>query len=195
MKLYFLKILVVLGGISTSSCGDIGDQPHSGTHEYNAGQKSPGTGSTFRVPRNLNDTDSAFMYTAKTAGLLEIAAGKVALQKTTQPHVKNFALLMVKEHTDALGKLREIARIKGISLPDTLRGEDRRKVEELSAKSGQDFNQAYIDVMVESHDRFVEIFRDANRKVTDIEVNTYAKELLPALLRHQRKAHYLRDSL
>jgi hypothetical protein len=50
-------------------------------------------------------------------------------------------------------------------------------------------------VTVESHDRFVEIFRDANRKVTDIEVNAYAKELLPALLRHQRKAHYLRDSL
>jgi predicted outer membrane protein len=85
--------------------------------------------------------------------------------------------------------------MKGISLPDTLREEDKRKIEGLSAKSGEGFNQAYIDVTVESHDRFVEIFRDANRKVTDIEVNAYAKELLPALLRHQRKAHYLRDSL
>jgi predicted outer membrane protein len=99
MKLYFLKILVVLGGISTSSCGDIGDQPYSGTHEQSAGQKPPGAGTTFRVPRYLNDTDSAFMHTAKTAGLLEIAAGKVALQKTTEPHVKDFAFLMVKEHT------------------------------------------------------------------------------------------------
>jgi len=61
--------------------------------------------------------DTSFYKHAAEGGIAEVEAGNLAQQKATNPKIKDFGAMMVKDHTAANNKLKALADSKGVSLP------------------------------------------------------------------------------
>jgi predicted outer membrane protein len=64
-----------------------------------------------------DNPDSSFYKHAAEAGLAEVSDATLATQSATDPKLKDFAAMMVKDHSAANDKLSALAGTKNISLP------------------------------------------------------------------------------
>jgi putative membrane protein len=79
----------------------------------------------------------------------EIEAGKMAAKKAQNPRVKEFANMMVKDHSEALAKIRPLpgGDSSGVK-PD---GKHQQAAERLAKLTGAEFDREYMDEMVNGH--------------------------------------------
>jgi putative membrane protein len=64
-------------------------------------------------------TPQQFVQQAALSGLKEVRLGQIAVQKAEDSQVKQFAQLMIQDHSEANRKLTQIAQTKGLPVPDT----------------------------------------------------------------------------
>jgi predicted outer membrane protein len=79
----------------------------------------------------------------------EIEAGKMAANKAQNPRVKEFANMMMTDHTEALAKLRPLPG--GGSLGVKPDGKHQEAADHLAKLSGAEFDREYMDAMVNDH--------------------------------------------
>jgi putative membrane protein len=78
----------------------------------------------------------------------------------------------------------QIAQQKGIQLPQELPDDAQQLYEELQQKSGQEFDQAYMDEMVSDHEEDVETFQEYAESGQDPDLTSFAEQTLPVLQEH-----------
>ena len=76
---------------------------------------TPGTG-----PLQPNNSDRVFVRAAAIGGMAEVELGKLAQQKAQSDAVKDFARLMVEDHSKANDLLISLAKEDGIAVPGEL---------------------------------------------------------------------------
>src|SRR5690349_5940107 len=84
------------------------------------------------------DSPSPVVFVSKAAqdGMTEVELGKVALAKSKDAKVREFAQRMVADHGKANQELAAIARQKGLEAPKSLDTEHRNMVQKLESQSG-----------------------------------------------------------
>ena len=143
----------------------------------------------------VNETDADFAVEAADASLAEIELGKLAMEKATDKRVKDFAQRMVTDHQKASNELMKIATHLNITLPPVISEDHVEKQRKLRDKSGDDFEEAYIDIMVKDHDWTVSLFEDAASDARNADLQAFAAKTLPTLKKHFEEAKVLRDSI
>jgi putative membrane protein len=133
---------------------------------------------------------SVFVKKAALDGMTEVEAGKMALDKSQDPQIREFAQRMVKDHTKANTELESIAKAKGLTPPKTLDAEHKAMVEALKSKSGQEFDHAYAEHMNMDHSKAIALFESAT-KSNDAELAGFAEKTLPTLKEHKQLAQQL----
>jgi len=81
-------------------------------------------------------------------------------------------------------ELKKIAKAKFITLPDSVSADEKKLAADLSAKSGADFDKAYVDAMVKDHKEDIAAFEEAGKKVTYPELQAFIAKTLPVLHKH-----------
>ena len=84
----------------------------------------------------VDKDDAKFVTTAANDGMAEVSVGKIAEQKAVSARVKSFAMMMVTDHTKAGDELKGIAKIKNITLPDSVSADSKKAIDDLSKKTG-----------------------------------------------------------
>ncbi len=138
-------------------------------------------------------TAEGFVTRAATANLFEVEAGKLVLQRGKDPKAQEFAQQMVTDHQAAGSKMREVAMADGISLPQGLDDEHKKKLDALKAASDADFDQAYLSTQLTGHQQTVALFDDYAKHGPEGEVRDTAKALLPTLRMHLAHIEELTD--
>ncbi len=133
---------------------------------------------------------SVFVTKAAQDGLTEIELGKVALTKSLDPTVRNFAQRMVTDHGKANQELAAIASAKGIDAPKKLDAEHAALVKNLGAKDGPEFDAEYSTHMNMDHSKAIALFESAS-KSPDKDLANFAKKTLPTLQEHKELASKL----
>ena len=128
--------------------------------------------------------DNAFLIEAARGGLAEVELGKIASTKAANAEVKQFAEMMVKDHSSANAELKDIASKKGVTLPAQMDPAHQAKIEELRGKVGAEFDRSYIEAMVEAHEKDVAEFERQSTSASDPEVKAFAAKTLPVLKKH-----------
>lgn len=123
---------------------------------------------------NLDSTDVTFANKAAVGGMAEVTLGKLALQKTADPQIKDFANMMVTDHSKANDELMGIAKTKHITLPTSVDAEHQEKIDDLSSKTGVDFNKAYVNAMVDGHKSTLTLMRNEAKNGKDIDLKKFA---------------------
>ena len=139
------------------------------------------------------EDDADFAVEAANGGMMEVQLGTLALTKATSPDVKQFAQMMVDDHTKANNELKDLAQQKNITLPSTLDNEHQRKFDNLNEKTGADFDKDYIDLMVQDHKEDVKKFEDQGDDGKDADLKSWASAKVPTLRHHLEEAQRIQD--
>ena len=140
------------------------------------------TANKGKVMIDTNTVD--FANKAATGGMAEVELGKLAEQKANSNQVKDFARMMVEDHTLVNNNFKTIASKKSMELPTSVTEDQRKDIDNLSKKSGKDFDKAYVDMMVADHKKDITEFKDAEGKVTDNDIKDFITNTLPTLQKH-----------
>jgi putative membrane protein len=143
----------------------------------------------------VDKEDSQFAVDAINKCLSEIALGKLAIQKGKSKKVKNFGTMMVKDHGKANDKLMAIIKAKKIALVITQDPAQQKMIQDLSQKSGGDFDKAYIKAMIDDHQDDVRIFTDKTKRLQDPDLKNFAIKTLPVLQKHLDAINAIHDSM
>ena len=95
--------------------------------------------------------DKAFVKKALEGNIGEIEMGKLALQKSNDDQVKQFAQRMVDDHGKMQDQLKPAAEQMGVKVPDGPSKGQMKSMDKMKALSGDAFDQAYIKDMVKDH--------------------------------------------
>lgn len=143
--------------------------------------------------RKVNQSD--FMTEAASNSMFEVEAGKLAQQKASNQEVKKFGEMMVNDHTNANKELMSLAQQKNITLPDSMGQDHMDHMKELREKTGAEFDQAYMEKMVSTHENAVSIFEDASENIEDAEIKSFTTKTLPKIREHLDKAKKLNGTI
>ena len=102
----------------------------------------------------------------------EIADAKMALRRSKDADIKNFAKEMIKDHGASDKKMTELARhlkLKPASSEETtsLMSEAKSGDKELRAAKGTDFDKAYIDAQAKMHGEVADTIQESVRAGRD----------------------------
>lgn len=182
---------------STGAAGGSDAPPRAtGSPGATSGMSGAGAGSAAKKSA-LSRADTAFVSQAAQNGYAEIETGKLAMEKASNPKVKEFAKQMIDDHTQANEELKALASSKGVEAPDDPSLLQRGKaMVMLKTAEGATFDRRYAESMgVQAHEDNVELFQKAAAEAEDPEVKAYAQKLLPKLQAHLKMAQELVQSL
>ena len=141
------------------------------------------------------EDDSKFVVDAANGGMTEVELSKLAQQKAGNAKAKEYADMMVMDHSKANEELMALAKTKNITLPDSLNEESKTKWADLAKTTGKDFDKAYVSTMVDEHKKTVSMFEDASKNLKDAELKAFVDKTLPVLKGHLAKITAISDGM
>ncbi len=131
--------------------------------------------------------DGRFMDAATRVGLTEIKAGEIAKAKTSRDDVKDFAKMIIKDHTQANKDLKVVTDKMGIDLPKDVGAENQAMLDKLNGAAAADFDRTFFNMMVDDHQKAVTLFENFSRTTKSAELKAFADNTLPKLRLHLQK--------
>lgn len=194
MKKPVLMLLFAAGAFCFQSCGP-GNTNNVDDSVEHATEQNENMGNNQGGVMGVHEDDTDFAVKAADSGLAEVNASEVAQEKAQNQQVKDFAAMMIQDHTKANEELKSLASSKNITLP-TAPGEAHLKnIADLNSYTGADFDKEYMDLMVADHEKAVSLFEDASENAEDSELRAFAAKTLPNLQKHLEHARTVRDAL
>jgi putative membrane protein len=184
-----------------------------------SGQASRPGQAHARASSHGQDGDARyFAEHAAMAGIAEVELGRLAGQRAQSAQVKDFAQMMVRDHSKSGADLEQTLSAHDVAAPAGLDVEHRQLKERLSGLSGADFDREYMKAMVEGHKEVHSMLKGrANQQARssinghptgtsgdriaaatagdsaplDVAVNQWASKTLPTVEQHLQKAEQI----
>jgi putative membrane protein len=187
LSIYLMIGSFILTGVS---CNNGGSNSADAAKDSNAARMdSTAPDSTAKmIPSTVSRADQDFAVNTAIAGMTEIQAGQMAEQKTAAKDVKEYAEMMVKDHTAAADKLKAIATQKNITLPATLTPDAQKSLDNLQQESGKKFDKDYMAMMVSDHKKVIGAFENESKNGSDADIRSFADSTLHTLRIHLDQA-------
>ncbi|QKJ29943.1 DUF4142 domain-containing protein [Mucilaginibacter mali] len=135
-----------------------------------------------------------FIKKASEAGLAEIKASAIAETLSKNPRVVKFAKMMVEDHTEAGKQLADLADNKLVDKVDTISVAHQKTIDSIARLSGQNFDKAYMGMMVKDHTLAVDLFQETTHNKNNA-VQQFAKKTLPTIKMHLDSARAIEAGL
>lgn len=188
------------GSSGTSGSTSATDTSTSGSTSV-TGSTSTDTagGATTMTGRNsssnkLGWSERRFVNKAADSGTTELELAKLAVQRASNPEVKSYAEKLVQDHQMVNQELKSLASRKNVDLDEEDLGSDRT-VKRLGKKSGHEFDQEFVEQMVEMHENDVKMFEKAAEDAKDSDLKSFASKHVDHLRDHLQKAESLRSTI
>jgi putative membrane protein len=117
----------------------------------------------------------------------EVELGQLAQTKASNPEVRDFGAMMVKDHSAANDKLKALAASKQVSLPDSPSMMQKASKTKLNMMSGDSFDKSYVKGMIEDHKQDIKEFQKEASEGKDSDARAFASAILPTLQKHLEK--------
>lgn len=98
-------------------------------------------------------TGQEFADKAAKSDAFEIASAKLARDKSTSADIRDFASMMIEDHTASTAKVKKAAGEAQTAItPDpTLTDDQKGMLDDLRKRTGADFDKAYVKQQVDAH--------------------------------------------
>jgi putative membrane protein len=148
------------------------------------------------ISAEMTSTLNAFAPEAAKSDMFEIAAARIALERSKNSEVRDFASQMVAAHTETSDKLKALlVSHKDIGMPTAV--DDRRQgmLDELRGAKAEDFDGRYISQQVYAHQEALILMQGYAKSGDDKAVKSFANSTAKAVQKHLNMAHKLDDAL
>lgn len=146
-------------------------------------------------------TDGQIIAFATVANRGEIAEGKLAETKATNPKVKAFGRLMVTDHTAMLNEGRSFAKKNNItadSTKDDVTDLEKSSIDEMkdlqTKPKGADWDKDFIDKEIDGHKAVLDKLQQAQNSTNDPKVKELLTKATAKVQDHLTKAQAIKDS-
>jgi len=130
------------------------------------------------------ENDAEFVVDAADGGMLEVQLAELAMKTSTSEEVKNYAKMILTDHSKTNTELKTIAEKKNITLPIAMSDKNQKRYDDLADKTGEDFDKAYCKLMVDDHQEDIKEFKKQADDGTDPELKSWASEKVATLEHH-----------
>jgi len=154
----------------------------------------PQRAKNYNNETQLDESALNFVRTAAEAGHTEIAASQAAEKDSKNPRVTAFAQMMVNDHTKAGAQLDTVANHNEADLPPRPTQQHQKVIDSISRLSGEQFDKAYMQMMVKDHEAAVGLFTD-NKDNRAAVIKKYVEKTLPVIQMHLDSAKAILASL
>jgi putative membrane protein len=180
---------IALAITMTVACGG-GTRENTNNDEAIVG--TSGEGAPRGVERFIND-----VVAGNTA---EIELSRIASERATNPEVKQFAQMMVRDHTTAGNELKQVLTPHNMQVRDVMDEKHRDMAQELGRKNGTEFDHEYMAAMVEDHKQMEDLLEGRanetpNNQPLENAVNQFAAKTLPVVKHHLELSEQLENRL
>jgi putative membrane protein len=206
-------VAVALATAVTVACS--GSSRSENTVASTANDPTSAVGTAGEADRTaVKDSDREFVEKAAVAGMAEIELGQLASERAARPEVKQFAQMMVQDHTKAAKELTQAVAPYNVPLPQALDEKHQNLKIELSKRRGAAFDKAYMDAMVQGHEDVLDTLEtrvdghgvlgqdkdtnpvpEADDNQVTTSVNQWAAAALPVVRHHLDTAKQIKDRL
>ncbi|MDQ0995217.1 putative membrane protein [Phyllobacterium ifriqiyense] len=153
--------------------------------------EAPGT----PAPHQTNNTDRLFAQLAAAGGLAEVELSQLANTRASNTGVKNFARMMIDDHSDANARLKKLAEAAKIPLPEVLDPDHSAVKRKLETADGETFDVAYMRAQIIDHQKTTQLLTWEIGSGQDVQMQRYASMNLPKVMKHLRLAQNIAAEL
>lgn len=134
--------------------------------------------------------DQEFFKLAYQGNNAEIDTSRLALEKSQDQAIRQYAQRMIDEHTRANEVLTQQASEQGFELPsERVDPLDQAIAAQLAQLSGAEFDQAYVGVQANAHLKAIALYRTEVAQGESQDLIAYASQLLPSIEEHYEMAN------
>jgi len=133
---------------------------------------------------NLSAQDRQFVDGAVSAGMFEVRSAQLVKDRINDDSEKQFAQMMIDDHTKANNELKDILRKKGVTPRTDLKPAHQSLYETLTNANGNDLLNQYKQQQVTAHEQTIKLFEDEANNGQDPELKSFAQRTLPTLKQH-----------
>jgi len=170
------------GAMAQNATGSTATGSMSGNSNAAAAAGASGASGT---PTKVASGDQTMMRDIAYSNISEIAAGKLALEKSQSDDVKRFAQKMIDDHGKAQQELQALADGKGVKLPTEPDAKHKALSKELSALKGEAFDKTYLKQGgLNDHQKTHKLLVRVQDKAKDPELKAYAAKTITAVDQH-----------
>lgn len=142
--------------------------------------------------QTLAKADADRLTAIAQANIAEVDAGKMALEKSTNAAVKQFAQTMIDDHGKGLDETRKVAASKNLTLPTETDAAHKKLAADLKKLSGAEFDKQYVaKAGVADHSKVHSALKDDIAKAKDADVKALVTKLEPVVAHHGEMARKL----
>jgi putative membrane protein len=142
------------------------------------------------------DVDRDWVNEQLADGDAEVRLGRLAQERAASADVRAFGGTMVEDHTMAGTELKRIATSHNVAPSADDRDDHDDLFDRLSTLTGAEFDRAYMDAMVDDHDKTVDALEDkAGDDDEHADVKNWATKTLPTVKEHLQRAKDIRARL
>lgn len=155
----------------TGAAGRVDRQGRAGTWSSTGGQRY--------------DASEDALGLVLTVDELEIAAAEHALGRDLDPTVREYAQVLLNDHTENLAATQALgADVVATDEVTQLRGEHERRMRELDRLDDEAYAAAFLDAMTEGHARTLDLLDELRPDVQDEEVRDHLSQTRARIAQH-----------
>lgn len=131
-------------------------------------------------------TAAGFVQTAAISDMYEIQSSKLALEKAQNQAVKDFAQQMISAHEQTTAQLKTTLNNAGVDVtpPTEVDAAHQALLQELSAASGDAFDQRYIEQQTQAHEQALALMQSYSTGGDNPQLQQFASETAPKIRQH-----------
>lgn len=168
----------------------------AGDNNSKADDAAAGATGTTGTAGTSTDLDRGWVNDQLVDGDKEVRLGRLAQERGGSADVRAFGAMMVEKHTMAGTELKRIANRHNVPADESRKDEGHDEIERLSKLSGDAFDRAYLDLMVDEHEEAIDALEDkAGDNDEHADVKDWAAKALPEVRQHLERAKNLRERL
>ena len=141
------------------------------------------------------DQDKQFVTMASLGDYTEITFSQLALQKSTNAKVKEYAQQMITDHNQLEANMKPVADKLGVTPATALDSDHQQKYDQMGQLSGADFDKQYIAAMDTDHHKTLDAFKSEEASTQDKQLKPIVKKGEKVVAQHAAMADKMQKSM
>ena len=129
-------------------------------------------------------TDQKFIDMAAQTDMTEAHLGKLAADQASSQDVKDYASMLVSDHTADYQQLTALAAKDNLTVPTALDAAHNKMIAPFESLKGAAFDSRYAHEMVAGHTEAIGVYTRESTGAQNSDVKAYASATLPTLQKH-----------
>lgn len=148
-----------------------------------------------KAPGGPAITDQQFVDFAAQTDMVEANLGQLAQTVASSQPIKDYAQMLVTDHTKDFNQLNDIAHQANLDSPNAIDAEhNKMMIDPFQKLKGAAFDHRYIQEMITGHTKAIAVYTKESRDGQNPALKAYATQALPILQMHLDEAKALQNS-